>query len=198
MSAPRTSARSGHARGWDLDVRSGGVVVARHTPSGARMAASFVLRAGKDGAKFRVVRFDYTVPDGVVTDGPAAPIERLEEAVNEPGMMQVVLDSLLQAPVDGRRHSADATARRRCSKTGSDPTRSTPMSRPWCASASRTGSPTDRVSLPTTTSPKGPFAAGCTRPDDAASSISRDTADRVVQKSRFSRILAALPLRSRR
>ncbi len=64
------------------------------------MTASFVLRAGKTGAVFRVVRYDYTVPDGVVTDGPAAPIERLEEAVNDPGMMQVVLDSLLQAPVD--------------------------------------------------------------------------------------------------
>jgi hypothetical protein len=64
------------------------------------MTASFVLRAGKAGAVFRVVRFEYTVPDGIVTDGPAAPIERLEEAVNDPGMMQVVLDSLLQTPVD--------------------------------------------------------------------------------------------------
>jgi hypothetical protein len=75
-------------------------VTARHTPSGARITASLALRAEPNGAAFRAVRFDYSVPGGVVTDGPAAPIEWLEDTVNEPGMMQVVLDSLLHAPVD--------------------------------------------------------------------------------------------------
>jgi hypothetical protein len=75
-------------------------VTARHTPSGARIAASLALRAEQNGAAFRVVRYDYSVLGGVVADGPTAPIEWLEETVNEPGMMQVVLDSLLHAPVD--------------------------------------------------------------------------------------------------
>lgn len=64
------------------------------------MTASLVLRAGTSGAALRVLRFEYTVADGVVLDGPPAPIARIEDAVNDPGMMQVVLDSLRLAPVD--------------------------------------------------------------------------------------------------
>jgi hypothetical protein len=47
-----------------------------------------------------VVRYEYTVPDGVVIDGPAAPIEWIENTANEPGMMQVILDSMHEAPAD--------------------------------------------------------------------------------------------------
>ena len=75
-------------------------MVAHHSPSGARVAASLVLRAGANGAALRVLRFDYSIADGVVIDGPPAPIEWLEATVNDPGMMQVVLDSLHLAPVD--------------------------------------------------------------------------------------------------
>jgi hypothetical protein len=59
-----------------------------------------VLRAGTSGAALRVFRYEYKVADGVVLDGPPAPIQRIEEAVNDPGMMQVVLDSLRLAPLD--------------------------------------------------------------------------------------------------
>ncbi len=75
-------------------------MVARHTPSGARITASLVLRAGRSGAEFRVIRFEHTVADGVVSDGPPAPIEWLEHTANDPGMMQVILDSLHHASVD--------------------------------------------------------------------------------------------------
>ncbi len=59
-----------------------------------------VLRSGKTGATLRVLRFDYTIADGVVSDGPPAPIDWIEDTANDPGMMQVVLDSLRLAPVD--------------------------------------------------------------------------------------------------
>jgi hypothetical protein len=76
------------------------MVSARHSASGARVTASLVLRAGPSGARLRVHRYDYTVPEGIVADGPPAPIEWIEDTVNEPGMMQVVLDALRLAPVD--------------------------------------------------------------------------------------------------
>lgn len=46
------------------------------------------------------MRYAHAVETGGVLDGPAAPIEWLEQTVNEPGMMQVILDSLHMAPVD--------------------------------------------------------------------------------------------------
>jgi hypothetical protein len=85
---------------WRLSLRPGGVVVAQHSPTGARITAPLVLRAGTSGVELRVLRYEYTVADGVALDGPTAPISRIEEAVNDPGMMQVVLDSLRLAPVD--------------------------------------------------------------------------------------------------
>jgi hypothetical protein len=87
-------------RGWEIDIRSGGVVIARHVPSGAVVTGSLVLRAGSSGARIRISRYDYTVVGGIVIDGPPAPIEWIEDSVNDPGMMQVALDALRLAPID--------------------------------------------------------------------------------------------------
>jgi hypothetical protein len=74
-------------------------VVANHGATGAVTTGSLVLRATPKGVRLRLVRYEYRVPDGVVGDGPTAPIEWIEDASNDPGMTQVILDSLSEPPV---------------------------------------------------------------------------------------------------
>ena len=74
-------------------------MVANHVPTGAVTTGSLVLRATPKGVRLRLVRYEFRVLDGVVGDGPAAPIEWIEDEANDPGMMQVILDSFSEAPV---------------------------------------------------------------------------------------------------
>lgn len=98
VSATRRPGTSRRPQGWTIGVRPGGIIVADHARSGAIVTGSLVLRAGRDGARLRLVRYDFAVPDGLVSDAPPAPVEWIEKTANEPGMMQVILDSMHEVP----------------------------------------------------------------------------------------------------
>ena len=142
-----------------------------------------------------MIRFQHTVEHGVVLDGPG-PIEWIETSVNEPGMMQVVLDSLRLGPVD----EGDAVPMHcppRCSKKQS--ARHILVS-PFAALVRISKS--NRISYGPRLAADNDVSEGTVRSwvheaRDTGCSISREAAE-TAQKSRFSRILAALPLRSRR
>jgi hypothetical protein len=84
--------------GWSVEPRPGGLVVATHAPSGAVLTASLDLRAGARGARFRVARYALELPEDDATDIPTPPIDHIEQMVNSPASMQMLIDGLDESP----------------------------------------------------------------------------------------------------
>jgi acetyl esterase/lipase len=82
---------------WTIEVGPG-TLAAVHRSSGATISAALVLRAADHGARLRVLRYEYAVPNGLASDGPPPPISWIETAVNEPAILQRVLDTISEAP----------------------------------------------------------------------------------------------------
>ena len=80
---------------WILDYGPGGVVVAKHKTSGAVVVAHLVLRGDNGSARFRIDKYEHLVEGGLVTDGPPAPLELIEEQCNRAGDLQIILDMLM-------------------------------------------------------------------------------------------------------
>ena len=72
-SPTKTASTSRRSLGWSIDVRPGGI---RRRERG-RVTGSLVLRSGRVGGRFRLARYDFAVPAGLVSDAPQSQPIRL-------------------------------------------------------------------------------------------------------------------------
>ena len=78
-------------------------MVAKHKTSGAVVVAHLVLRGENGSARFRIDKYEHLVEGGLVTDGPPAPLEWIEDQCNRAGDLQIILDMLMDpAATDAR------------------------------------------------------------------------------------------------
>jgi hypothetical protein len=89
------------ADGWTLNPSTGGVVVVNH-PSGAYVVADLQLAARDGGGTFKIASYRHFVENGLISDGPPAPLEWIEREANTPDKFVVILGWLHEPPPTDR------------------------------------------------------------------------------------------------
>lgn len=85
--------------GWTITIGGGGTVVAKHVSGAYVVARTQLAPRPEGGGAFRIGSYRHWLEEGLVTDGPSAPLEWIEAELTRPERFAIVLAQLNQ-PAD--------------------------------------------------------------------------------------------------